>query len=234
VLIPSIDLMNGLIVQLRHGERLMLQSDDLDGWLARFAAFPIVQVIDLDAAMGRGDNAAIVRRICAARRCQVGGGIRTPGRAGDWLAAGAARVIVGSALFDAGGVHLARAAEFRAALGADALVAAIDGRAGHVVVHGWKTTLPVTPAEAARALDPYVGALLYTHVDTEGALTGLDLAPVRALQAATTRPLIVAGGIRSRDEVDALDALGIDAVVGMAIYTGLLSLDSPGDAGLTR
>lgn len=226
MLIPSIDLMDGRVVQLRQGEHLMLESGDLDGWVARFAAFPIVQVIDLDAAMGRGDNAAIVRRLCAARPCQVGGGIRTAETARAWRDIGAARVIVGSALFDAAGVRVERAAEFQTAVGADALVAAIDSRGGRIAVHGWKTTLPITAADAARALDPYAGAFLYTHVDTEGTLAGLDLAPVRALQAATSRRLIVAGGIRSRAEVDALDAIGVDAVVGMAIYTGQLPLGS--------
>jgi phosphoribosylformimino-5-aminoimidazole carboxamide ribotide isomerase len=225
MLIPSIDLMGGRVVQLQQGARLMLETDDLDGWLERFAAFPLVQVIDLDAALGRGDNAPIVGRLCAARACQVGGGIRSVSRARALLDAGAQRVIVGSALFTDTGVDLARASDFSAAVGADRLVAAIDSRGGHVVIHGWKTTLSITPIDAARALDPYVGALLYTHVDTEGTLSGLDPAPVRALQGATTRPLIVAGGIRTRAEVDALDALGVDAVVGMAIYTGVMDVE---------
>jgi phosphoribosylformimino-5-aminoimidazole carboxamide ribotide isomerase len=226
MLIPSIDLMDGRVVQLRRGAELMFASDDVDGWLQRFASSPLIQVIDLDAALGTADNAALVRRLCAARPCQIGGGIRSVERAREWRDAGAARVIVGSALFHAAGVDADRAAAFSAVLGVDALVAAIDSRAGRVVIHGWKTTLPVTPTDAARALDPFVGAFLYTHVDTEGTLGGLDVAPVRALRAATSRRLIVAGGIRSREEVEALDAMGVDAVVGMAIYTGQFPLDA--------
>ena len=226
MLIPSIDLMNGRVVQLQRGERLMLETGDLDGWLRRFAAFPLVQVIDLDAALGRGSNIAIVRRICGNRACQVGGGVRAIADAKALLDAGAARIVVGSALFDASGVNAPVAAAFSAAVGPDALVAAIDSRGGRVVVHGWKTTLPITPVDAARALDAHAGAFLYTHVDTEGTMSGLDLEPVRALRRATTKRLIVAGGIRAQAEIDALDAAGVDAVVGMAIYTGLLPIEA--------
>jgi len=220
MLIPSIDLMDGRVVQLEQGARLVLQTDDLDGWLRRFEAYPLIQVIDLDAALGRGENRAVVERLCAARSCQVGGGVRSPERARALLDVGAARVIVGSALFDARGVRRDAAAAFRDAIGADALVAAIDSRAGQVVVHGWKTSLPVTAVEAVRALEPFVSTFLYTHVDTEGTLSGLDLVPVHTLRTATSRSLIVAGGIRDAAEVERLSALGVDAVVGMAIYTG--------------
>ena len=225
MLIPSIDLMGGRVVQLQQGERLMLETDDLDGWLRRFAPYPLVQVIDLDATLGRGDNAALVGRLCATRACQVGGGIRTVAHARALVDAGAHRVIVGSALFASSGVDLVQASAFSDALGPDRLVGAIDGRGGVVVIHGWKTRLPITPVEAARALEPLVGAFLYTHVETEGMLSGLDPAPVRALRSATTRRLIVAGGIRTRAEVEALDALGVDAVVGMAIYTGVMDVE---------
>jgi phosphoribosylformimino-5-aminoimidazole carboxamide ribotide isomerase len=226
VLIPSIDLMGGKVVQLQQGERLAIESDDLDGWIARFAKFPLVQLIDLDAAMGRPTNDAIVRRVVKALPCQVGGGIRSLDRAQEIVDAGAKRVILGSSLFSNSGVNRSRAEAFAEVFGPDRLVGAIDSRAGKVVIHGWKTALPITPAAAATALEPYVGTLLYTHVDTEGLLTGLDLAAVQKVQAATRRRLIAAGGIRSRGEIDALDRLGIDAVVGMAIYTGLIDLES--------
>jgi len=225
MLIPSIDLLGGRVVQLRQGADLMIASDDIDGWLARFERFPIIQVIDLDAAMRRGDNAAIVERLCRARACQVGGGIRTPGLARQWIDRGASAVIVGSALFDAGGVTRETAAAFADAVGHDPLIAAIDGRNGRVVIHGWKTSLPITPIEAARALDPFVGGFLYTHVDREGTMTGLDMAPITALRDTTSRRLIAAGGIRTIEEIEALDRAGIDAVVGMAIYTEAIDLD---------
>jgi phosphoribosylformimino-5-aminoimidazole carboxamide ribotide isomerase len=222
MLIPSIDLMNGQVVQLQQGERLALSSGDLDGWIARFSRFPLVQLIDLDAAMGKGDNRALVEKVCAALPVQVGGGVRTSERARELIGLGARRVILGSSLFDASGVRTDRAADIADAVGVDRIVAAVDSRGGQVVIHGWKTPVPVTPADAIRALEPYASAFLYTHVDTEGLLTGLNLDVVKAVAAATTRRLIAAGGIRSMDEVDALDALGIDAVVGMAIYTGLI------------
>lgn len=226
MLIPSIDLMNGRVVQLQQGERLAIESDDIEGWTAKFAAFPIVQLIDLDAAMGKGSNDEIVRRIARARPCQVGGGVRSIERAQELLGAGARRVILGSSLFNDRGVNTSRAESFAEVLGSDVIVGAIDSRGGRVVIHGWKTAIDVTPEDAARALEPFVGSLLYTHVDTEGLLTGLDLDAVKSVQAATRRRLIAAGGIRSREEVDALDALGIDAVVGMAIYRGLIDVSA--------
>jgi phosphoribosylformimino-5-aminoimidazole carboxamide ribotide isomerase len=224
MLIPSIDLMNGKVVQLQQGERLAVESDDVTGWLDRFAPYPLIQVIDLDAAMGRGENSAIVARLCAARACQVGGGVRTVERARALAGDGAARVILGSSLFTQDGVNRAAAEAFAAALPRERLIAAIDSRGGRVTIHGWKTSLDVSPQDAARALEPHVGAFLYTHVDDEGMLTGINMEAVRAVAASTTRRLIAAGGIRSQEEVDALDALGIDAVVGMAIYTGRMEL----------
>jgi phosphoribosylformimino-5-aminoimidazole carboxamide ribotide isomerase len=153
--------------------------------------------------------------------------VRSIERAHELLGAGARRVIVGSALFTDRGVHLARAEAFAAAIDADRLVAAVDARHGRVVTHGWTRALDLSSVDAVRALEPFVGAFLYTHIDTEGTMTGLPLAPVLAIQAATRRRLITAGGIRSMTEVDALDRLGIDAVVGMAIYTGALSEKRP-------
>ena len=224
MLIPSIDLMNGKVVQLQQGERLAVESDDITGWLERFASYPLIQVIDLDAAMGRGDNSAIVARLCASRPCQVGGGVRTVERARALVAEGAARVILGSSLFTPEGVNIPSAASFAGALPLNRLIAAVDSRGGRVTIHGWKTSLEISPQDAARALEPFVGAFLYTHVDDEGMLTGINMDAVRAVAASTARKLIAAGGIRSQDEVDALEALGIDAVVGMAIYTGRLEL----------
>jgi len=216
--------MGGKVVQLQQGERLAIESDDVDGWIEKFSAFPIVQLIDLDAAMGRGHNDEIIRSVAGARPCQVGGGVRSIERAQDLLAAGAKRVILGSSLFNERGVNRARAEAFAGELGADSIVGAIDSRGGRVVIHGWKTPIDLTPEDAARALEPFVGGLLYTHVDTEGLLTGLDLEAVKTVQAATNRRLIAAGGIRSQEEIDTLDSLGMDAVVGMAIYKGLIKL----------
>jgi phosphoribosylformimino-5-aminoimidazole carboxamide ribotide isomerase len=224
VLIPSIDLQNGRVVQLVQGEHLALTFNDLDVWIAKFRSFPLVQVIDLDAAMGRPGNDEIVARLCAELPCQVGGGVRSVDRARAVIEAGARRVIVGSALFSREGVDLEQARAFRDAIGTDPLVAAVDSRGGHVVIHGWKTTLQVTAAEAVASLSAFVGGFLYTHVDTEGTMSGLDLEAVFAVRRATSRHLVAAGGIRTLAEIEHLDELGIDAVVGMAIYTGQIDL----------
>ena len=220
MLIPSIDLMNGRVVQLVQGERLAFETDDVQAWIDKFSSYPMVQVIDLDAAMGKGRNDALVRRICSALPCQVGGGIRTTDTARARLDDGARRVIVGSALFDASGVRVDQAEAFAAALGQEPFIAAVDSRGGQVVIHGWKTAVPVRAVDAVRALSPHVGAFLATLVDGEGMLGGLDRNAALELRAATDRQLIAAGGIRDLEEVAALDAEGIDAVVGMAIYTG--------------
>lgn len=217
--------MAGRVVQLQQGERLALQSDDVDGWIAKFSNFQIVQLIDLDAAMGRPANDELVRYVSARIPCQVGGGVRSVDRAQELLDAGARRVILGSSLFNDRGVNKGRAEAFAEALTPDVLIGAVDSRAGRVVINGWKTPLSITPEDAARALEPYVSALLYTHVDTEGMMTGLNLDAVKSVNDASRLRLIAAGGIRTREEIDALDELGIDAVVGMAIYTGAIAIE---------
>ena len=227
MLIPSIDLKGGQVVQLVQGERTALASDDIDGWVERFRGFPRVQVIDLDAAMGSGSNAAIVRRIAPRMRCRVGGGVRTVDRARDLLEAGAASVIVGSALFRDGRVDVAFAESLAAAFDPEQVIAAVDSKQGHVVIKGWTEATSLTAVEAARALEPYCGEFLYTHVDREGLMQGTDMEAIRAVRRATSRRLTAAGGITTQAEIDQLDAEGIDAVVGMAIYTGTLDIAPP-------
>jgi phosphoribosylformimino-5-aminoimidazole carboxamide ribotide isomerase len=222
VLIPSIDLMGGKIVQLVQGEKKALEFDDFDYWIERFSAYPLVQLIDLDAAMGRGSNHELIAMICKRLPCQTGGGIRDVARGRELLALGARRVILGSALLKDGAINAALAAEAEKALGINHLTFAIDSRKGKVAVQGWTETTGVDPANMIRALDPYCSAFLYTHIDTEGTMTGFPITVARELAGLTKRQLIVAGGIRSRAEVDELDAIGVDAVVGMAIYTGAM------------
>ena len=230
MLIPSIDLQDGAVVQLVQGERLAIRDDDVDRWVRRFARFPKVQVIDLDAAMNKGDNLAIVRRIAGALACRVGGGIRTIDRACEVLASGARQVIVGSSLFKDGRPDVAFAKALCDAVGRDRMIGAVDSRAGRVVIHGWKTALPTTAVEAVQALEPYCGEFLYTHVDSEGLMAGTNLDAIRAVRDATSARLTAAGGITTRDEIDTLDGWGIDAVVGMAIYTGTLDPVPPDPA----
>jgi phosphoribosylformimino-5-aminoimidazole carboxamide ribotide isomerase len=223
MLIPSIDLMGGRIVQLMQGETLRLAFDDFEYWIEKFSRYPLVQLIDLDAAMRQGDNSELVARICARLPCQVGGGVGNAERAKELLDAGARRIIVGSALFTQGegrgAVDRAFAARLAKSVGADRIVGGIDTKGGSIAVKGWKAHIALTAEEAIPLLDPFVAAYLYTHVDGEGMMQGFPISVAERLRALTRRQLIVAGGIRSAEEVSALDAIGVDSVVGMAIYT---------------
>ena len=225
MLIPSIDLQDGHVVQLVQGERLAIQAPDPEPWIEKFSSFPRVQLIDLDAARGRGGNAALAASICARLPCRVGGGIRSVARAHTVLDAGAHAVIVSSSLFRDGAVDVLFARSLAEAVGADRVIAAVDSRGGQVVIHGWKTALPITAVEAVHALEPYCAEFLYTHVDKEGLMQGTDLDAIMAVRRATARRLTAAGGITTWDDIDRLDAAGVDAVVGMAIYTGALPLE---------
>jgi phosphoribosylformimino-5-aminoimidazole carboxamide ribotide isomerase len=225
MLIPSIDLLGGRIVQLVQGEKLRLAFDDFEYWIEKFSRFPLVQLIDLDAAMRTGDNARLVNQIATRLPCQVGGGIRSIERAQQLLEAGARRVIIGSALFSSqGGVNTGFAADLSTAIGNDRVVAGIDTRNGRIAVKGWKEQVELTPDAAIPQLEPYASAFLYTHVDGEGLMGGFPLDTAARLRSLTARQVIVAGGIRSQQEVDTLHALGVDAVVGMAVYTDLLAI----------
>jgi phosphoribosylformimino-5-aminoimidazole carboxamide ribotide isomerase len=226
MLIPAIDLRGGKVVQLIQGDKLAIETSDLDYWIGRFTGFRRVNVIDLDAAMGSGSNDDLVRHICARLPCQVGGGVRSPERAIELCAIGARKIIVGSALFTNGAADAGNAQRFADAVGMERVVGAVDSKAGRVVTHGWKTPTGTTAVEAVRTLEPYCGEFLYTHVDKEGLMKGTDISAIRAVRDATRRPLIAAGGVTTQAEIDELDALGIDAVVGMAIYTGTLQLQS--------
>jgi len=226
MLIPSIDLQGGRIVQLVQGEKLAVETTRIDEWVRRFKGRAKVQLIDLDAAKGEGSNDYLVERICGELPCRVGGGIRSVVRAKHVLQAGATNVIVGSALFTDGAVDLAVAGELAAAVGQDRLIAAVDSRGGKVVIDGWRTQLAITPVEAVMQLEPFFGEFLYTHVDREGLLKGTDMAAIAAVRSATSRRLTAAGGITTAEEVAELDALGVDAVVGMAIYTGRMDWET--------
>jgi phosphoribosylformimino-5-aminoimidazole carboxamide ribotide isomerase len=224
MLIPSIDLRGGKVVQLVQGRRQALAFDDPNEWIERFARFPRVQLIDLDAALRTGSNAALARSICSRLPCRVGGGVRTTDDVARWLDAGAAEVIVGSALYGADGVNAAFAADLAAAAGSERLIGALDSAGGRIVVRGWQEGIALTAEDAARQLEPFCGGFLYTHVDTEGLMGGIDMDAVRRVRSATSRALSAAGGITTEADVAALDAIRVDAVVGMAIYTGRMKL----------
>lgn len=225
MLIPSIDLQGGHVVQLVQGEKLAIEAPDPEPWILKFSKFPRVQLIDLDAAKGQGDNASLVTSICRRLPCRVGGGIRSIERAQAVLSGGAHAVIVSSSLFRNGAVDLEFARQLAEAIGPERVIAAVDSRGGKVAIHGWKTVLPITAVDAVKTLEPYCGEFLYTHVDTEGLMGGTDMDAIMAVRHATARRVTAAGGITTREEIDRLHDASVDAVVGMAIYTGQLSLD---------
>jgi phosphoribosylformimino-5-aminoimidazole carboxamide ribotide isomerase len=228
MLIPSIDLMRGKIVQLVQGEKKALEFDNFDHWIERFSRYPMVQVIDLDAARGTGSNRTIVNQIVRRLNCQVGGGIRTLETAREILNTGARRVILGSALFKPGmfegaSINTSFAAALASALGAAPLVFALDSRGGRVAINGWRKQTTLTALDMIPALEPFCETFLYTHIDTEGLMAGIPMDTVTALRQATSHRLVVAGGITTQLEIDELHALKIDAVVGMALYSGTIS-----------
>jgi phosphoribosylformimino-5-aminoimidazole carboxamide ribotide isomerase len=235
MLIPSIDLMGGRIVQLVQGEKLKLAFDDFDYWIERFSKYPVVQLIDLDAAMRQGDNRSLIEMICKRLPCQVGGGLKTAEDGRILLEAGAKRVIYGSSLFGAAEaaaesgtprrhklIRLEFAEELKKTLGEEALVFSVDTKAGKVAIKGWKDSVDLTPEEAITWLEDSCAAFLYTHVDTEGTMQGFPINVAAILRACTAKQLIVAGGIKQQSEIDALDAMGVDAVAGMAVYSGAM------------
>lgn len=224
MLIPSIDLMGGKIVQLVQGEKKVLEFDNFDEWVARFASFPLVQLIDLDAATENSANAELIRFFVNRLPCQVGGGIRTIECAREILGLGAKRVIFGSSLIENGRINVDFAKRAAQELGPEKLIFAIDARGGKISIRGWRHVTAITPLQALEVLDPYCAAFLYTNIDTEGMLQGIPLAPVLELRKATGKQLIAAGGISSQEEIEQLHKMGIDAVVGMALYLGKIAL----------
>lgn len=228
MLIPCIDLQDGRVVQLERGRRLRLAVDDVLGTAERFARYPMIHVIDLDAAMRSGGNARLVRAICEwsrrrrGPRIRAGGGIRSVRRAQRLLDCGAAQVIVGTAAFRRGRVNRAFLERLRTQAGRQRVVIALDCERGGIVVRGWRRKLGLRPEEVIESLEPYCGGFLCTYVDAEGTLRGTDLEWFRRLRRMTRLPITAAGGIRSRREVRALERMGMNAAVGMAVYRGLL------------
>jgi phosphoribosylformimino-5-aminoimidazole carboxamide ribotide isomerase len=225
MIFPCIDLMGGKVVQLVQGCEKALEGGSPDEILRQFAAFPQIQVIDLDAAMGRGSNGGIVRMLASKAVARVGGGVRTVERAQTLIEQGAHRVIVGTSAFAKSGVNQPFLAALRDAIGRERLIVAVDSKNGRIVVKGWREATELTAEEVLRPLEPYCSGFLCTYVDKEGMLEGTDLEWFRRLRAATTLELTAAGGITTMDEVRALLAMDIHVALGMAIYTGRLRLE---------
>jgi phosphoribosylformimino-5-aminoimidazole carboxamide ribonucleotide (ProFAR) isomerase len=218
--IPCIDLMGHKVVQLVQGRDKALELPDPLAVLEKFAGFPEIQVIDLDAAMGRGSegNADIVRKLCQRKPCRVGGGIRSVERGREVVNDGALRAIVGSAAFTPQGINQDFLRQLAAAIPREKIMIAVDCLGDQVAIHGWRTILPLTSAQALPQLEPYCSGFLCTYIDAEGKLQGTNIEWFRRLRSVTRLPITAAGGITTDEEIQALATLGIDAALGMAIY----------------
>jgi phosphoribosylformimino-5-aminoimidazole carboxamide ribotide isomerase len=224
VIIPCIDLMDGKVVQLVQGREKALEGDTPAAMLARFAAFPEIQVIDLDAALGRGSNDAIVEFLAARAAIRAGGGVRTEERARSLVAQGARKVIVGTAAFGPDGIDSGFLGALERAIGRERVVIALDSREGRIVVKGWREATALSAEDVLHLLEPYCSGFLCTYVDKEGMLQGTDLEWFRRLRKATALELTAAGGITTLEEVRELQSMDVHAALGMAIYTGRLDL----------
>jgi phosphoribosylformimino-5-aminoimidazole carboxamide ribotide isomerase len=224
MIIPCIDLMDGKVVQLVQGRDKALEGDSPEEMLRRFAAFPQIQVIDLDAAMGRGANDQLVEMLASKAVVRAGGGVRTVERAQTLIAEGAYRVIVGTSAFAAAGPDHAFLTSLLDGVGRGRIVLALDSKAGNIVVRGWREATTLTAEDVIHQLEPYCSGFLCTYVDKEGMMQGTDLDWFRRLRAATDLEITAAGGITTIEDIRALDEMNIHSAVGMAIYTGRLDL----------
>jgi phosphoribosylformimino-5-aminoimidazole carboxamide ribotide isomerase len=224
MIIPCIDLMDGKVVQLVQGRKKALEGGTPDEMLRRFAAFPEIQVIDLDAAMGVGSNDSIVEHLAAHASTRVGGGVRTPERASLLIEQGAHKVIIGTAAFSVDGINEPLLRGAVEAVGRERILIALDSMGGRIVVKGWRESTAFTAEAVIARLEPYCSGFLCTYVDKEGMLEGTDLDWFRRLRQATALELTAAGGITTLDEVRELQRMGVHAALGMAIYTGKLDL----------
>jgi len=228
VVIASIDIQGGKVVQLRQGAEKVLERDNPLELAEEFDRYGEVAVIDLDAAMGTGSNIEMIKPILRKADCRVGGGIRTPEQAKTLVSLGACKIIVGSSAFRVSGggfgVNLPFLREMSQTIGRERLIVAVDARDGEIVVDGWKTPTGLDLIEAAKAVEPFAGELLFTCVEREGTMTGINLEPVRKLRDAVLCQITVAGGVSTLEEIGGLAAMGCDVQLGMALYTGSVSL----------
>jgi phosphoribosylformimino-5-aminoimidazole carboxamide ribonucleotide (ProFAR) isomerase len=218
MIIPCIDLMGGKVVQLVQGREKFLELPDPLAVLEKFAAYPQIQVIDLDGALGRGDHSDIIGELCKRKPCRVGGGIRTVEKALRVLGGGAHKVIVGSNAFTPCGINSEFLRPLLAAVPREKLMMAVDCLGDRVAIRGWRETLPLTSAQALAQLEPYCSEFLCTYIDAEGKLQGTNLAWFRSLRSVTQLPITAAGGITTDEEINALEEMGMNAALGMAIY----------------
>jgi len=228
VLIPCIDLQGGQAVQLVHGRKCELAVADVFGLLEKFKSYPWLHLIDLDAAIGTGNNNALARELCLEGRkryklkVRVGGGIRTVARAREITKWGAEQLIIGSAAFREGKINTRFLRQLTKKVAPRRIVIALDTAKGRITINGWRRKLTLRPENVMTQLEPFCASFLCTDVDREGTMTGANLDWFRKLRAATAHPIIAAGGIKSLHEISALEIIGMDAAVGMAVYKNRL------------
>ena len=229
MLVPCIDLQGGQAVQLVHGRKRELAVADVFGLLERFANYPWLHVIDLDAAMRKGQNNRLVRELCkrASRdqnmKVRAGGGIRTTRRAESLLRCGVEQIIIGSAAFRFGRPNHRFLKQLSERVGRKHILIALDTAKGRIVTHGWRKELLLTPVEVMSQLEPYCAGFLCTDVNREGTMRGANLHWFRELRVATKLTIVAAGGISTKRELRELEQIGMDAAVGMALYKNRLS-----------
>ena len=228
MLIPCIDLQQGQAVQLVHGRRRELAVADVFGLLDKFQKYRWLHVIDLDAAMAKPANDRLARALCKRARknygmkVRIGGGIRSVSRAVKIAGWGVDQIIIGSAAFSKGDVNTSFLRELLKKVAKRRIVIALDAAQGRIVTHGWRRTLRLRPADVTAQLQPFCAAFLCTDVDREGTMRGANLKWFRTLRAVTSHPIIAAGGIKTRRDISALEKIGMDAAVGMAVYKNYL------------
>jgi phosphoribosyl-ATP pyrophosphohydrolase/phosphoribosyl-AMP cyclohydrolase len=224
MVIPSIDLMGGKVVQLRQGREKILEAGRAQELIREFDRFGETAVIDLDAALNRGENRNLIREILKLGDCRAGGGIRDVATAKDFLRWGARKIIVGSQAFAADRINRTFLAELSADLGRDRIIVAIDSRQGRIVTRGWTRETGLEILKVVPEIEPYCAEFLFTCVEREGCLQGTDISLVRELVRQTRNRITVAGGIAARDEIRELSRLGVNCQLGMALYTERIGL----------
>ncbi len=225
MIIPCIDLMGGAVVQLVQGREKALEADAPLEMLRKFAAFPQIQVVDLDAAKGTGSNDHTVSMLAACALIRAGGGVRTAERARRLLEQGAHKVIVGTSAFNGNGPNYRFLEQLNSAIPRGRIVIALDSKDGRIVVKGWAESTELTAEDVVSQLEPYCGGFLCTYVDKEGMMQGTNLDWFRRLRAATSHEITAAGGITTVAEAQELGRMHVHAAIGMAIYTGRLDID---------
>src|SRR3989344_1875285 len=214
MIIPSIDLMGGKAVQLQQGKTKKLEVEDVLGLAREFRKYGDIAVIDLDAAMGKGNNTSLVKEICTLADCRVGGGIRTVEKASEMLRAGAKKIIIGTKATP----------DFLRQLPREQGIVAVDTKDKKRGTEGWTKTTAKTPLNEIKELESYCSEFLFTNVEREGMMRGIDIKVVEAVVKATRNKVTVAGGVTTMADIRKIDCLGANAQLGMTIYTGKINL----------